>query len=150
MRNRPSPSVVGAGPLRFLALSLAFVLAMFTGGGLALADIDPAGCEGSGATLDISVFRANGTTVITAGDTVSDNEIIRYQAVLSAVPGTCAYSGGAWTLTTPNGVVTNLAAMLPGGVVPRIGGSGVASVTAPQVQYTVTHANETNSLQTKV
>ena len=110
----------------------------FTGGGLALADVDPPGCTRSATSQTINLFRADGLTPITSIDTVSDGELIRYQAVLepgklpsgAIDPTACAYSGGAWTLTTPNGQTTNLAAALPGGVVPRIGGQGVARLAS--------------------
>ncbi len=104
------------------------------------AHVDPVGCTSTGAAISLSVYRADGVTPVSGSGTVSDGEVLKYQATLSWAGGTnCAFEGGTWNLTTPDGVVTNL------GAVPQIGGSGVSSITSALVTYTVTHANEVAS-----
>ena len=100
------------------------------------ADIDPVACTDNGGGVSVAAFRADGITNI-GGGTVTDGEMINYRATLFAAPlPNCAFEGGTWTLTTPNGVVHPL------GVVPRIGGTGVASFSSALIPYTVNHANE--------
>ncbi len=118
------------------ALSLAGFLFIATP---ALADIDPIGCTDNGGGISIAAFRSDGTTNIGSG-TVTDGEVIRYRATISALGSpNCAFEDGTWTLTTPDGTVHPIT---PVGGVPRIGGAGVASVTSDPVTYTVDHTDE--------
>src|SRR6185369_15459644 len=88
------------------------------------ADVDPAACTDNGGGISVAAFRADGVTNIGVG-TVTDGEAIKYQATLSALGGTnCAFEGGTWTLTTPDGVSHGL------GAIPRIGGTGVSSLAS--------------------
>ncbi|MDD5356699.1 MAG: hypothetical protein PHS53_00920 [Candidatus Pacebacteria bacterium] len=115
---------------------LSFMLAVAFAGTPARADVDPAGCTDNGGGVSVAAFRADGTTNIGSG-TVTDGEAIKYKATLSALPTpNCAFEGGTWTLTTPDGVSHNL------GAVPRIGGTGVASLSSALIPYTVNHADE--------
>lgn len=104
------------------------------------ADLDPAGCFSTGGSVTLTTYRADGVTPV-AGGTVADGELIKYQATLGALvsPTVCAYQSGTWTLTTADGVIHNIT---PGGGVPRIGGTGVASIDSVLVSYTVNHADE--------
>ncbi len=122
-----------------IALALAVSIAVF-GFAASLqkthADVDPSGCTDNGGGVSLAAFRADGTTNIGSG-TVSDGEAINYKATLSALAApNCAFQGGTWTLTTPDGVSHAL------GAVPRIGGTGVASISSALIPYTVNHANE--------
>ena len=122
------------------ALAFTAILSMF--GFLSLvpragADVDPGGCTDNGGGISISAFRFDGVTPIAAASTVTDGEMIKYQATLfAAPPPNCAFEFGTWTLTTPDGVVHPL------GVVPRIGGLGVSSTTSALIPYTVSHGDE--------
>src|SRR5262245_1729888 len=92
--------------------------------GSASADQDPVSCEDTGGSISLAAFRSDGVTNIGIG-TVTDGELIKYKATLGPGPaGTCAYEGGTWTITTPDGVVHPL------GAVPRIGGTGAASFSS--------------------
>jgi hypothetical protein len=114
------------------ALGFVFVLSALPAG----ADVDPGGCTDNGGGISLAAFRSDGTTNI-GGGTVIDGESIKYKATLfAAPPPNCAFEGGTWTLTTPDGVVHAL------GAVPRVGGTGVASFASALIPYTVTHANE--------
>lgn len=121
-----------------LALSLALLMFGFAARPVK-ADIDPVGCSSTGGSISLTTYRADGTTPV-GGGTVTDSEVIKYKATLGALPSpVCAYQGGAWTLTTPDGVVHTIT---PSGGIPRIGGTGVASLNSALISYTVTHANE--------
>ncbi len=107
------------------------------------ADQDPATCNDNGAGISVGVFRADGVTSIGGTDTVLDGELIKYKATLSALGlPNCAFEGGTWSLTTPDGVVHNL------GSIPRVGGTGVASIGSALIDYNVLHANEIASVIT--
>lgn len=129
--------VVAAG------IGLAIALSMFAFATPALADQDPVLCSETGGGIALTVLRADGTTSVGVG-TVSDNELIKYKATLSANIDTavCAYQGGAWSITTPDGIVHDVT---PGGGIPKIGGAGLTSLASTLVSYTVNHANETSS-----
>ena len=100
------------------------------------AHIDPVGCTDTGGGVSIAAFRTDGTTNIGINP-VYDGEMIKYQATLSALGlPNCAFQGGTWTLTTPDGTVHPL------GAVPQIGGGGVPSVTSAMIDYQVDHADE--------
>jgi len=82
---------------------------------------DPAGCFQTGPAIIISVFRANGTTGVVGS--VSECETINYQARLQKAadnPQICAFSGGTFTLITPDNVPHSISAN-----VPCIGGDGL-------------------------
>src|SRR5690242_1617239 len=72
----------------------------------AWAHIDPPGCQGNFLTMGVRVFRADGTTEIAAGSTVSPCETIQYQATVAyftpptGTP-TCAFQGGDIFIKTP-------------------------------------------------
>ncbi len=124
-----------------LGFALSIAIAMFGFFALALptsADVDPASCVDTGGAISLGAFRSDGVTSIGAADKALDGEMIKYKATLSAAPfpPNCAFEGGTWTLTTPNGTVHPL------GAVPRIGGIGVASHASGLIDYTVLHANE--------
>ncbi len=124
-----SKAMLGSATALTLLGSLSFALPVS-------ADVDPGGCTDNGGGISIAAFRADGTTNIGVG-TVVDGENINYKATISALPSpNCAFEGGTWNLTTPDGVVHPL------GALPRIGGTGVASLTSVAIPYVVTHANE--------
>lgn len=64
----------------------------------------PPGCSGAGASLGLSVFFANGAGAV--GTPISPCETIYLQGSVGYPqnpPGTCAFTGGDLTLTTPDG-----------------------------------------------
>src|SRR5262245_37337267 len=72
----------------------------------AIAHDDPAGCFQTGSAIVISVFRADGTTAVVGS--VSECETIKYRARLQKaqnIDTICAFSGGTFILTTPDGTV---------------------------------------------
>src|SRR6185436_4573329 len=98
----------------------ALATALFVGSA-ANAHNDPAGCFQTGPAITVSVFRANGTTGVVGS--VSQCETIQYQARLAKAadnPQICAFSGGEFSLTTPDGVKHIISAD-----VPCIGGDGL-------------------------
>src|SRR5213594_782192 len=106
-------------------LGLALLLGLLFPAAQASADQDPPSCTDPGTGGFISTFRADGATPVGAG-TVTDGEVLKFSATLSFQGGTtCAYEGGTWTLTTPDGVVHPLPSP------PRIGdpttGTGAVS-----------------------
>src|SRR6185295_15439466 len=130
-RTHQSPGIA-------VILSLAMIGFLF-GAFPVKADVDPAGCTATGGFVVLTTYRADGTTPV-GGGTVIDGELINYKATIGSLPSpVCAYQGGTWTLTTPDGVVHNIT---PGGGIPRIGGTGVTSLDSALVPYTVNHANE--------
>src|SRR5947208_1477478 len=70
---------------------------------LARAHQDPPACSTTGVTLELTVFRADGTTPVGNG-TVSPCETLVYQALLSDPAGDCAFEGGDLFITTADGV----------------------------------------------
>ncbi len=117
--------------------ALVLIVSFATAVPLSKADVDPVGCSSNGGGISLGAFRSDGVTSIGSSDTVTDGELIKYQATLSALGApNCAFEGGTWTLTTPNGTVNPL------GAVPRIGGTGVASLSSGLVSYTVVHLDE--------
>jgi hypothetical protein len=121
---------------------LAAVLAMATS---ARAHEDPAGCFETGPAIIVSVFRSDGVTGVVGN--VSECETIRYRATLqkaSDLDSICAFSGGTFRLTTPDGVVHDIDLN-----VPCIGGNtglegcfdAVNSEVSPQIPYTVSPAD---------
>src|SRR6185436_17180767 len=91
-----------------LASASALAAALFVSSP-ASAHNDPAGCFQTGPAITVSVFRANGTTGVVGS--VSQCETINYQARLAKSadnPQICAFSGGTFKLTTPDGVVHDI------------------------------------------
>ena len=94
---------------------------------------DPAGCFETGPAIIVSVFRANGTTGVVG--TVSECETINYRATLQKAADNdtiCAFSGGTFKLTTPDGVVHDINLN-----VPCIGGNGPGEGCDPTVDNVV-------------
>src|SRR5262245_44267243 len=90
---------------------LAFLLLC---GAPAHAHTDPAGCSQTGAVVVVNVFRADGTTGVVG--IVSACETIQYQARLAKSADSdaiCAFAGGSFGLTTPDGVVHTISANVP-------------------------------------
>jgi hypothetical protein len=131
-----------SGMFRASALGLAVamsLLGLMFYSTVAKADVDPPACNATGGSIILTTYRADGTTPV-GGGTVVDGETIKYKATLGSLPSpVCAYQNGAWSLTTPDGVVHDIT---PGGGVPRIGGTGVASLNSALISYVVNHANE--------
>ena len=106
---------------------------------------DPPGCFQIGTAITVSVFRANGTTGV-AGS-IQDCEQIFYRATLQKPQNTgtiCAFAGGSFSLTTPDGV-----AHVISNPVPCIGGTDSAegclaattSVQSGLISYTASPAD---------
>jgi hypothetical protein len=114
----------------------------------ALAHEDPPGCFQTGPAIVTTVFRADGTTALVGA--VSECETIHYRAALmKAVDDDtiCAFSGGTFALTTPDGVVHTIEAN-----VPCVGGTtapcdpGVRVIQSALVPYTVRPADVAGGL----
>jgi hypothetical protein len=128
---------------------LAAVLAAATS---ARAHEDPAGCFETGPAIIVSVFRADGVTGVVGS--VSECETIRYRATLAKandLDSICAFSGGTFRLTTPDGVVHDINLN-----VPCIGGNtglegcddAINNVVSAQIPYTVSPADVVGGLIT--
>jgi len=75
---------------------------------------DPPGCFQTGVGIIVSVFRANGTTGVVGA--VSECETINYRATLAKAQDSdelCAFSGGTFSLTTPDGTVHSINSNVP-------------------------------------
>jgi hypothetical protein len=105
---------------------------------------DPAGCFETGPAIIVSVFRANGTTGVVGN--VSNCETINYQATLQKATNAntiCAFSGGTFKLTLPNGTVVDINLN-----VPCIGGTSgegcdptITQVQSNLIPYTIAAAD---------
>jgi hypothetical protein len=97
----------------------------------ASAHTDPGGCTDSGVGISLSIFRNDEVTVIGGGQTIAPGETIKYRATLSALGlPNCNFSGGALSITTPDGT-TNVT---PGGGIPLVSpGSPFVSAFVPYV-----------------
>src|SRR5438045_2258836 len=96
----------GAGRLMILAATGALLMSS-----PARAHEDPPGCFETGPAIIVSVFRADGTTGVVGA--VSECETINYRARLQKATDSddiCAFSGGTFSLTTPNGAVNPISA----------------------------------------
>jgi hypothetical protein len=92
---------------------------------------DPPGCSSIGAAITVSVFRADGTTGVVGS--LAPCQSVRYVATLSKSfnsSSLCAFRGGTFTLTTPDGIVHSISTN-----VPCIGGTGVAPGCDPAVTF---------------
>ena len=86
----------------------------------AWAHVDPPGSNSTGIGISLTAFRSDGTTPVLPG-TLTSCETVYYRATLSWAGGTnAAFEGGAWSITTPDGVVHDVT---PVGGVPCIGGT---------------------------
>jgi hypothetical protein len=132
---------MGRLPLRIAAMALMLATPAI-GPTPARANADPPACEVGAPVLGLAVYRADGVTPIPPGGTVSVGEIIRYRATLGyAGFPRCAFEGGTWIITRPDGTDVNI------GPVPNIGdpttGTGAqVSVSSALVDYTVRGADE--------
>ena len=114
----------------------------------ALAHEDPPGCSQSGPAIVTSVFRADGTTALVGA--VSECETIHYRATLRKAlddDAICAFFGGTFTLTTPDGVVHTIEAEVPciGGTIAPCDPS-VDLAQSELVAYTVRSADVAGGL----
>ena len=108
---------------------------------------DPPGCNETGASINVGIFRDAAATVPLNG-AVSPCETIYYRALLTKVqpqvPGdtVCAFSGAQFDFKTPNGVVTVISANVPCigatvGSVPESCVAGMSGLLSPVISYTV-------------
>src|SRR5258706_3611380 len=132
----------GGGSLRVLAM-LAAVMAAATS---ARAHEDPIGCTQTGPAIIVTVFRNDGVTQVVGS--VSECENFRYRATLQKAnivdPTICAFSGGTFKLTTPDGVVHDISLNVPC-ISGNTGLDGsdptVTFLQSAQIPYTVNPAN---------
>ena len=118
------------------------VMLVLAAASAALAHQDPPGCSATGVAIQIQLFRSDGVTPVVG--TVQDCEQLVYKTILSPSPspGTCAYSGGTFTFTSPNAVVTTVDSSVPclgGTISPCV--SGVNSDASGPSPYTVSPAD---------
>src|SRR5437868_13350124 len=95
-------------------VAVAFGAMLLASVGTARAHEDPPGCFETGPAIIVSVFRADGTTGVVGA--VSECETINYRARLQKTTDSddiCAFSGGTFSLTTPNGAVNPISANVP-------------------------------------
>jgi hypothetical protein len=108
----------------------------------AAAQQDPPECNQPGAALSLQAYQDIAATVLVTG-AISPCQTIYYRAILTKAPGpsVCAFRGGQFALTTPDGTVTVLSTN-----VPCLGGTGAngsgcnpanTQLLSPVVQYTV-------------
>src|SRR5919198_5960133 len=98
--------VKGNGSARRALPVLAAVMMLLGGARATWAHQDPGTCNHPGVAIEFFVFRADGTTVISATDTVSPCETIVYQVRLrkQSDPTVCAFEAGKIFITTPDSV----------------------------------------------
>lgn len=121
---------------RMAVATLLFGVLLVASAGQALAHSDPANCSATGVALFFSVFESDGVTPATSA---APGDTLIYQATLGhAGDPQCNYEGGFLTITTPDGVVTNVA---PGGV-PLV--SEGAPFVSDSVEYDVECAGVTD------
>ena len=102
--------IVGRG----VRLGLVAVAAVGMMASTARAHEDPSGCFETGPAIIVSVFRADGVTGVVGN--VSQCETINYRATLQKaqdLDSICAFSGGTFRLTTPDGVVHDIDLNVP-------------------------------------
>ena len=113
---------------------------LLTTAGTARAHEDPSGCFETGPAIIVSVFRANGTTGVVGS--ISECETINYRATLQKaqnVDSICAFSGGTFKLTLPNGNVVDINLNVPciGGTAGEGCDPSVTQVQSALIPYTV-------------
>ncbi len=141
---RVSASRVARSAFSTLLLGLGLSLA---GASNAWAHLNPAGCSGTGVTLELHAFQDAAATIeIDLSVPVQECQEIFYRALVAKPAGnTCAFQGGVITLTTPDGTA-NVAT--PVGGVPCLGGTtapcigGNNSVDSLVIPYTVDELDE--------
>src|SRR5580765_4663021 len=121
-----------------------------------LAHEDPPGCNETGASINVAIFRDAAATIPLTG-AVSPCEIVYYRAVLTtaqpqqAGDTVCAFSGGQFDFRTPDLNLTVVSANVPciGATLGSAAEScvaGVNSLASPIIQYTVNPADVNNGL----
>ena len=108
---------------------------------------DPSGCFETGPAIIVSVFRANGTTGVVGS--VSECETINYRATLQKASNSdtiCAFSGGTFKMTLPNGTVVDINLNVPciGGTAGEGCDPTITQVQSSLIPYTVNPANIVN------
>jgi uncharacterized repeat protein (TIGR01451 family) len=126
---------------RTRTVALLTVLLVVGQASAAFAHEDPSGCIGTGVSISLTLYRADGTTPV-AGAPIEDGETVVYQTTLALPPNACSFEGGSITITPPGA---------PGGIdvtpdagIPCIGPNApcVASVDSKQLAYVVTEADQ--------
>jgi hypothetical protein len=123
---------------------LAVVGAVLAVASSARAHEDPPGCFETGPAIIVSVFRANGTTGVVGS--VSECETINYRATLQKATNTdtiCAFSGGTFKLTLPNGTVVDINLNVPciGGTAGEGCDPAVTQIQSALIPYVVSDAD---------
>jgi len=120
------------------------VLLVVSQSGIALAHQDPPGCESTGVSISLTLYRADGVTAV-GGGTVEDGESVVYQTSLARPVGACSFEGGAITIDPagPTGPID----VTPNGGVPCIGPTApcVTSIDSKPLSYVVDFADQTTS-----
>lgn len=126
------------------ARGLAFVLTLLIIGqaAAAFAHEEPPGCTGTGVSITLTIYRADGTTPVGSGR-IEDDETIVYKTKLGLPADACAFEGGSISITPPGSA--GEIDVTPSGGVPCIGpGVGCqAGVESLPLSYVVSHADET-------
>jgi hypothetical protein len=117
---------------------------------------DPPGCNETGASINVAIFRDAAATIPLSG-AVSPCEIVYYRALLTKAqpqqPGdtVCAFSGAQFDFRTPDGNLTVVSANVPCigatvGSVPESCVAGLNAIVTPIIQYTVNPADVVGGL----
>jgi hypothetical protein len=152
MKQRGVEREIGFGRLAAMA-AIGIALA---GPTQVLAHEDPPGCNETGASINVAIFRDANATIPLTGS-VSPCEIVYYRGLLTKAlpqqPGdtVCAFSGGQFDFRTPNGNLTVASANVPCigatvGSVPENCVAGLNAIVTPIIQYTVNPADVNNGL----
>lgn len=122
---------------------LAAVVVVLVTASVARSHQDPGSCFSTGVQISVGVFRSDGVTGVVG--TVQDCEQLVYRTVLSVVPspGVCAFSGGTFSMTTPDAVVHTISSSVPclGGTSGEGCVSGTTSLASGDIPYTVSPAD---------
>jgi uncharacterized repeat protein (TIGR01451 family) len=143
MRRGPI-SLVHRARVAKAVVGIATLAMILTQANIAEAHQDPAGCNSTGVSISLGVFRADATTPVGSG-TLSDGETIVYRTRLAAPTGSCSYEGGHLTITPPG--TTGAVDVTPTGGIPCIGGTApgcVSFVDSKNVTYVVAWDDEFN------
>jgi hypothetical protein len=118
------------GEGRHVRLTVAVIAALIVTATGARAHQDPGGCFETGVSIVVTVLRADGTTGVVGS--VSECETINYKARITKgvelSDDICAFSGGVFSITLPNGMTHVIA-----NPVPCIGGDGPGEGCDPTV-----------------